>query len=385
MKHPVRSLPQYRGSKCLNCDTPLEEIDKYCHQCGQLNSTKRLAFSDFFEEFFANLISYDNRIWRTISAIIFRPGKITSDYCDGKKVRYTNPFRFFLSVSIVFFLLLQLSIKLDPERMEPVNISRTDNTQGAFNLKIDSTVQNKQDLIDQLKEIEDSIGHSGSLLQKFIVSKAVEEMEQDSTAVTLDETSFVTQEVLDSMSFVKRYATQIENYANYYDSHRQLKPAAALEQLGHNVNKSNVFRYRKASKFQDLLSNPVAVLDILLPKIPLFLFFFAPALSLVFWLLYARRDFSYMEHMVFNFHLFTFIFLTLYFQLAELILLNTSLISGIFFTIIGPLYLYKAMRKFYSQSRIKTILKFLIINFVFLILLLISSSLFIVLSVFLSL
>ena len=32
---------KYRGSCCLNCETPLDKSEKkFCHQCGQLNSTK---------------------------------------------------------------------------------------------------------------------------------------------------------------------------------------------------------------------------------------------------------------------------------------------------------------------------------------------------------
>ena len=31
---------KYRGTKCINCETPIDVSEKYCHACGQLNSTK---------------------------------------------------------------------------------------------------------------------------------------------------------------------------------------------------------------------------------------------------------------------------------------------------------------------------------------------------------
>ncbi|PRP68153.1 DUF3667 domain-containing protein [Nonlabens agnitus] len=388
MSLPVRLLPEYRSEKCLNCDTPLEKADKYCHQCGQINSKKRLSLFDFFSEFLSNFISYDNRIWRTISGILIRPGKVTQEYCAGRRTRYANPFRFFLTVSIVFFLLLQFSIKMAPETMAPIQISEDNNENtaeaGLFQLKIDSTVQNKQDLLRQMKEIQDSISKNGSPIQKFVTDKAIEEFEKDTTSLKLGRDSYTSQAELDSMSFIPRYINQIESYANFYDDHRNTTATEALEQLGHRKDNSNVFRYRKASKLQDVFSNPITLSDILLPKIPLFLFFFAPALSLIFWLLYARRNFTYMEHMVFNFHLFTFIFLSFYFMLAEFAFFESNILASIFFTLIGPFYLYKAMRNFYKQGRFKTILKFLMINFVFLILILASSSLFVIVSIFLS-
>ncbi|WP_194850180.1 DUF3667 domain-containing protein [Nonlabens antarcticus] len=108
MSTPVRLLPQYRTDECLNCGTTLEIADKYCHQCGQINTKKKLALSDFFLEFLSSFISYDGRIWRTITGILFYPGKITKEYCAGRRIHYANPFRFFLTVSIVFFLIIQL-------------------------------------------------------------------------------------------------------------------------------------------------------------------------------------------------------------------------------------------------------------------------------------
>ncbi|WP_232224052.1 DUF3667 domain-containing protein [Gillisia sp. CAL575] len=58
----------------------------------------------FFLEFFAGIFSYDSRMRRTLSTLIFRPGKITKDYVNGMRTQYANPFRFFLSISIIFFI-----------------------------------------------------------------------------------------------------------------------------------------------------------------------------------------------------------------------------------------------------------------------------------------
>ncbi|MDB2606553.1 hypothetical protein N9Y48_02105 [Zobellia sp.] len=32
----------YRGTECINCGHPLELSDKYCPNCAQANSTKKL-------------------------------------------------------------------------------------------------------------------------------------------------------------------------------------------------------------------------------------------------------------------------------------------------------------------------------------------------------
>ena len=100
---------KYKGTECLNCGHPLDISDKFCPNCSQANSTKKLSLKDFFDEFFSSLISYDSKLLKTLSALLLRPGKITQDYIDGKRVSYTNPFRFLLSLAIIYFLILGVS------------------------------------------------------------------------------------------------------------------------------------------------------------------------------------------------------------------------------------------------------------------------------------
>ncbi len=100
---------RYRGTECHNCSHPLDISDPFCPNCPQANSNNKLTLKDFFDEFFASLISYDSRLLKTLSALLTKPGKITRDYIEGKRVSYTNPFRFLLSLSIVYFLMFNFS------------------------------------------------------------------------------------------------------------------------------------------------------------------------------------------------------------------------------------------------------------------------------------
>lgn len=42
-----------------------------------------------------------------------KPGIVSKNYIDGKRSRYSNPFRFYLTVSIIFFLILGISMTKD--------------------------------------------------------------------------------------------------------------------------------------------------------------------------------------------------------------------------------------------------------------------------------
>lgn len=87
----------------------LDISDRYCPNCSQVNSTKKLSLKDFFDEFFSSLISYDSKLLKTLTALLLRPGKITRDYINGKRVSYTNPFRFLLSLTILYFLMINFT------------------------------------------------------------------------------------------------------------------------------------------------------------------------------------------------------------------------------------------------------------------------------------
>lgn len=104
---------QFRGVKCLNCGHPLDISDKYCPNCSQANSTKKLTLKDFFDEFFSSLLNYDSKLLKTLYALLIHPGSITKDYINGKRISYTNPFRFLLSLAFIYFLLFTFNKRFE--------------------------------------------------------------------------------------------------------------------------------------------------------------------------------------------------------------------------------------------------------------------------------
>ena len=105
----TRKDKKYRGTQCLNCETSLDISEKFCHACGQLNSTKKLTIRDFIEEFFANFYAYDSRLRNSIISIFTKPGVLAREFNEGKRHTYANPFRLFLSVSIILFITFNLT------------------------------------------------------------------------------------------------------------------------------------------------------------------------------------------------------------------------------------------------------------------------------------
>lgn len=120
-----------------------------------------------------------------------------------------------------------------------------------------------------------------------------------------------------------------------------------------------------------------------LHKLPQLLFVSLPLLALLLKLLYIRRkEFYYVSHGIFSLHLYIFVFIALLFFMS-LGKINEHVHWGFITTLRGLLslslffYLYKAMRNFYQQSRAKTLLKFVLLVFSFLITMLILFVVFI--------
>lgn len=94
------------ATDCPNCGTGYaDENATFCHHCGQarrdIQSPLRFWIFSFFESFF----NYDSRLWRTVRTLLLKPGYISSDFNAGRRVRYVEPFRLYLLISVAFFLL----------------------------------------------------------------------------------------------------------------------------------------------------------------------------------------------------------------------------------------------------------------------------------------
>lgn len=110
-----KNIKNYRGITCLNCNHPLDISDKFCPNCGQKNTTKRLTIKDFVDEFLANFYAYDSKVKRTIISLFTKPGIAAMDFITGKRLYYANPFRFYLSLSLIYFIFMGIVSKFSKE------------------------------------------------------------------------------------------------------------------------------------------------------------------------------------------------------------------------------------------------------------------------------
>ncbi|RXG27674.1 DUF3667 domain-containing protein [Leeuwenhoekiella palythoae] len=400
LEQTSRKSLRYRGNECLNCGHPLEISDRYCSYCGQLNSTKKLSLQDYFGEFIISIVNYDSRFRYTVKDLLFKPGVITRNFTSGKRMRYANPFRFFLSVSIIYFL---LSGFLDFIQIADAESEENPSLQNIFNFQDDD---------DQAEIPLDSINYYKTLALNTKDKDSLEQL----PLIYRRESS------LDTLNFVSRTAFKLKMFHIFSLQTKVENPYQALDSLEYSKSKLNVWLYDREKGLKRIQENPVAFGQYLAKKIPVFLFFLAPLFACFFLLLYyksesvrfhknklratsrkklqslfktpyiggfclyclaslrsvfvVRRSYNYMEHVIFIFHIFTFLFLVLLLLLVPEFLMGSSLLSGLFISFVAPFYFYKALRNFYQESRLRTLMKFFILNIVFLMLGILTGSVF---------
>lgn len=97
-----------KTENCLNCGTKLEEKFEFCPNCGQKNADSHYSFKKLISEFFENYFSLDSRFGRSFKPFFFRPGFLTTEFMDGRRVNYANPVRLYLIISLIHFFLFSL-------------------------------------------------------------------------------------------------------------------------------------------------------------------------------------------------------------------------------------------------------------------------------------
>jgi uncharacterized membrane protein len=138
-------------SHCLNCGAAVSY--HYCALCGQETKLHVPSAGEFIHEFVGHYIALEGKLWITVLKLLSRPGFLTAEYIAGRRARYVQPLRVYLSFSILFFLLLKLAgtpvgqIEQDGARAKPkvsaVQPAKAEEEPNAFVSRLPLALQGK--------------------------------------------------------------------------------------------------------------------------------------------------------------------------------------------------------------------------------------------------
>ena len=95
-----------QATACPNCGTVI--AGNFCQGCGQAAHLHVPSAREFLHEFIAHYVALEGKLWKSVALLLFRPGRLTRDYIEGKRARYVEPLRLYLSFSIIFFAIFKL-------------------------------------------------------------------------------------------------------------------------------------------------------------------------------------------------------------------------------------------------------------------------------------
>lgn len=305
-----------KTTKCLNCGLSLKESFDYCPGCGQENTDNQLSFGRLVVDFFSNYFSLDSRFGRSVKPFFFQPGVLTQAFMEGKRIKYANPIRLYLVISLIHFFFF--SINMDRKSDDNQGILKNVNTQTPA-----ETPPTPSDSSEEESKVWPFSSGEVSTIQAMLADK---------------EADYTVAQVEDSIK---------------------------------NGQKPFVPRYLTRQLIKLMKSDIKSINNHIVKNIPLGMFFILPVFALLLKLLFRKR--LYINHLVHTLHLhsFSFTVLTLLWVLG---IISPSLAEHIdfLFTLIILVYMVLSFRTVYGLKILTAIWKVALSGFLYVILLSIS-------------
>ena len=289
-----RNAADYIDVVCKNCET--EFSGHFCPNCGQAVKDYDKPFSFLFYNFIGDFFAFDTRFFKSLLALLVRPGFLTKEYFAGRRVRYAPPIRLFIFVSFVLFLLLQtytnkgLTTVLDSDLKDG-------------KVKLDSTSLVLADSI--MNEVNEELSTEEKLAVDSIIG---------TNGISVDS---VGPEDLD-------FKLNLESFRDTKDlRHSLLKFSNTLEEkLDEEEDPEKRAELREQIR---LCRSPESAMAKILQYISWAFFLLLPIFALLLKLIYIRRKFNYMRHLIFSIHIHAFIYLIMILVVALYMSFNVNL------------------------------------------------------------
>lgn len=344
------SAVRERGGKvgpCPNCASPT--FASYCAICGQPANTHRRSVFVLAHDFISDLASFDSRILRTARALLFQPGELSLAFREGRTQRYVPPVRLYLFMTLIFFLTLSFAhIALLQLTLSSVTVRYVaDKDHNVFVVKNGVRAQ-----MDGFKA--DDKGNV-FLSDPDVPHKPIPRMKADGS---LNQTLTTDPHFFARIGTVKATTAPAKFLA---DLDKELKGGKSKTPGLSSWVSEHVTRM-----FKVLATDPAAINGPLTEWIPRVLFILLPLFALLLALFYwrQRKQFFFVDHLVFSLNIHTFGFALLLIAAGLAQIWSAVIVAGIAAIGMG-IYLLLAMKRFYRQSWLWTSLKFTSVGFLY--------------------
>ena len=324
------ALPAPQTPPCENCGQPL--TGEYCAACGQRHEPHVHTLGHFASEAFETVTHADSRLWRTLGYLLVKPGFLTREFFNGKRARYLPPFRLYIVISLLFFVVAGIG--------SHVNFEDEDDEGPPTAEKVE-TLKKAADKLEADLPNTPGIARAATEMRR----KAAEQQAE------LDAAG-------DPAAAAKAPATEKQ------EVHTSL--CEGVTQPGTNATWGRQAWWGMCQKISKMRGEDL--LNAFVHNIPRAMFVFLPLLAAVMKLLYWRPKRFYVEHLLFLVHNHAFVFLAFAIMAVSLRIPVVGEHLGLLATAIWIYviyYIFLAMRVYYEQSRWLTFGKYVAIGFAY--------------------
>lgn len=363
---------------CSNCGTPLK--GRVCHSCGQDADSFHRPIWSLFWEIMDGMFSIDGKAWRTVPALLFRPGHVTRHYLSGVRGRYVQPFRLYLITSLLFFLLFQFN-PIETQN-QATNMSALDaNERAALQEDLDQLIERNPEVAAELQGAIDALGEQGE--------EGHVALEDISVADALN-TETIRQGMIDGMRRDLLPEDYLDDSADPESTPSEVvigdpEDFSMSLDLGPFSGLSYPARQQLANQLERIINEPDLVGDAMLEWLPRLLFVLLPVYALIIaigqiW----RRGFYFYDHLIVSLHFHSVLFI--YFILAMILAPLAAWLGGLLgqaeefadtfglwavlcFLGWSNYYLYRIHRTIYEHGRFMSIVRTLTLDLTYLVVL----------------
>ena len=323
------------GKRCFNCHQKMEVKAVYCSNCGQKYTDGRIKLKTLILEFFETVLNIESKFFQTLGAL-FIPGKLTNEFFKGRHQSYFRPLRIFLIMTILHFTVIAFVVNNVME--DEVSEAKQKILSNAYRISFIQAIDTIQPQLEAYYNPKDTLVRASIDSLQRHMHRGVD----DSTSVN--------------------YATWVPSKGLQFN----------LKKIGSEdifqLPKDEILEKYEIEGFVSRLTvgqsirvwnNLDNILGFVIGNFTWMLLLMMPALAFLLKILYIRRKQYFVEHLIFSFHYHAFAFLIA--SPAYLFVEVFPLGIPLAFTAI-LVYLLFAMRRVYQQGWIKTFVKFIILN-----------------------
>ena len=388
---PAHLTPDTPEGHCTNCGTKLE--GPVCHRCGQVNDVYHRPVWGLLSELLEGLFALDGRVSRTVPALMVKPGQVTRDFLKGQRARFIPPFRLYIFASLIFFLLvspvrgmfnpdsgLADAALLDPAQIESAlddaSISPEDvEAQIVSALESGDLTQEEANEIRAVAAQFEALGLSAffpSITEEPNASEDGNAPDAESPPVSEGESPTIAQDAeVDGRGLV----VEIDTSSSSGDVGQNLRRALVPEEFDEpapDISMDREARTYLADRLQAIADDPQDWIDEAWSWVPRVMFVMVPVYALLLGIMFMfRRGFFYFDHLIVSLHLHSALFLAMSVLALAGSLINAGL-ATMALLIYANAYLYRMLRVVYERSRFGSVLRVLLLDFIYLVLLLVA-------------